>query len=130
MVRRTPILAPVLLALALLATVAACGSGPAITTPDAATAVGMIPGRVVIDVRTPEEYSAGHLAGAINIDVEGATFEQQIAALGKDAPSFVYCRSGRRSAIAAEAMARAGFRDVVDGGGLDDLVAAGAQLGD
>ena len=38
----------------------------------------------------------------------------------------MYCRSGRRSAIAADEMAKAGFTDIVDGGGMADLVAAGA----
>ena len=113
----------------LLATVVtACGgaSGPAITKVDAATAAGMVGSRVVIDVRTPAEYAAGHIAGAQNIDVEAGDFGSKIAGLDKGAKYLVYCHSGRRSAIAADQMASAGFKDIVDGGGMDALVAAGA----
>jgi len=112
----------------LLATlVAACGgSGSAVTKPSAAKAVGMLPNRVVIDVRTPAEYAAGHIAGAQNIDVEATDFGARIATLDKKAAYLVYCRSGRRSALAADQMATAGFTDIVDGGAMADLVAAGA----
>lgn len=50
----------------------------------------------------------------------------RLAALDKGAAYLVYCRSGRRSAIAADEMAKAGFTNIVDGGGMDELVAAGA----
>jgi rhodanese-related sulfurtransferase len=110
--------------------VAACGSatssGPAITKVDAGTAVSILNARTVIDVRTPAEYAAGHIAGARNIDVEGAEFASTISTLDKGAAYLVYCHSGRRSAMAAEQMAAAGFTDIVDGGAMADLVAAGA----
>ena len=107
--------------------VAACSSaGPAITKADAGTAVGELSSRTVIDVRTADEFAAGHIAGAQNIDVEAADFASKISTLDKTTPYLVYCRSGRRSAIAAEQMAKAGFTDIVDGGGMADLVAAGA----
>jgi rhodanese-related sulfurtransferase len=110
-----------------VAVVAACGSsGSAVTKPGSAKAAGMIGTRIVIDVRTPGEYAAGHIAGAQNIDVETSDFAQRIASLDKAAKYLVYCHSGRRSAIAAKAMADAGFTDIVDGGGMDALVAAGA----
>jgi len=115
--------------IALVATMlAACGgsSGAAVQKVDAAKAVGMVDSRVVIDVRTPAEYAAGHIAGAQNIDVEAADFAAKIASLDKKASYLVYCRSGRRSAIAADTMAKAGFTDIVDGGAMADLVAAGA----
>jgi rhodanese-related sulfurtransferase len=114
--------------LVLATLVAACGgsSSAAVSKVDAAAAVGMLGGRVVIDVRTPAEYASGHLAGAQNIDVEAADFGTRIAALDKGGAYLVYCRSGRRSAIAAGQMATAGFTDIVDAGGIDDLVAAGA----
>ena len=110
--------------------VAACGStassGPTITKVDAGTAVSMLQARTVIDVRTPAEYAAGHIAGARNIDVEGADFASAIAALDNGAAYLVYCHSGRRSAMAAEQLTAAGFGDIVDGGALADLTAAGA----
>lgn len=86
-------------------------------------------GAVVIDVRTPEEFAAGHLPNAVNVNVEGPTFDTQIASLDKGATYAVYCRSGRRSAVATDAMATAGFTSVYNlDGGLDDLAAAGATV--
>ncbi len=79
----------------------------------------------IIDVRTPDEFAAGHLQGAVNSDVEGGAFSAFIATLDKNATYVVYCRSGRRSAIAANAMAQAGFTDVHDIGGIADWEAAG-----
>ena len=88
------------------------------------------PGTVIVDVRTPAEFAAGHVDGAINIDVEGGDFANQIAGLPKDSTYAVYCRSGRRSAIAADQMASAGFSSIVNlqGGGVADLQAAGAPI--
>ncbi len=108
--------------------IAGCGgsSPAAVQKVDATKAVAMLDSRVVIDVRTPAEYAAGHVAGALNIDVEAGDFASKISTLDKEASYLLYCRSGRRSAIAADEMAKAGFTDVVDGGGMADLVAAGA----
>ena len=122
--------AAVILAVLLVAFVAGCGgssTGSAIQKPSAATAVGMMGSLTVIDVRTPAEYAAGHIAGAQNIDVEAADFGTKIAALDKKATYLVYCHSGRRSGMAATQMAAAGFTTIVDGGALADLVAAGAK---
>jgi phage shock protein E len=82
---------------------------------------------VVVDVRTSGEFSEGHLANAINIDVEAGVFDQEIATLDKSATYAVYCRSGRRSGIATEKMAKAGFTSVFNlkQGGFTEL----AQLG-
>ena len=64
----------------------------------------------VIDVRTPEEYAEGHLPWASNVDWKSPDFLQQVeAAYPKQAPLAVYCRSGRRSAEAAEALTVAGY---------------------
>lgn len=64
----------------------------------------------LVDVRTPEEYSEGHIPGAVNIDVKSADFDTQIATLNPDRPVAVYCRSGRRSKLAAERMTNAGLQ--------------------
>ncbi len=86
-------------------------------------------GVVVLDVRTPGEYAQGHVDGAINIDVEGGAFDQQIAKLDKNATYVVYCHSGRRSTLATDAMAKAGFANVYNlQGGIADLQAAGASI--
>jgi rhodanese-related sulfurtransferase len=87
------------------------------------------PGVVVVDVRTAGEYAAGHVEGAINIDVEAPTFDDQIATLDKAATYAVYCHSGRRSGLATDAMGKAGFTSVYNlEGGIADLQAAGATI--
>ena len=87
------------------------------------------PGTVIVDVRTPGEYTAGHVDGAVNIDVESGSFDSQIASLPKDTTYAVYCRSGRRSAVAADAMSSAGFTSIVNlDGGVADLQVAGAPI--
>ena len=64
---------------------------------------------VTLDVRTAGEFMAGHINGAINIDVEGNTFDAEIANLDMSKTYAVYCQSGRRSQIAVDKMASAGF---------------------
>lgn len=64
----------------------------------------------VLDVRTPEEYADGHIAGAINIDIFGDGFLQEAnEMLDKSKPVAVYCRSGKRSAEAARLLSGDGF---------------------
>jgi rhodanese-related sulfurtransferase len=101
-------------------------TGVRTVSPAAATALIASGDVTVIDVRTPQEFAAGHVAGATNINVEAADFGDRIATLDVGDPYVVYCRSGRRSAVAADLMKTAGFTDVADAGGLDALIAAGA----
>lgn len=63
----------------------------------------------IIDVRTPEEFSAGHLAGAVNINIYDSDFAQRIAQLDKSRPVMVYCKAGGRSADASKQLAALGF---------------------
>jgi rhodanese-related sulfurtransferase len=79
---------------------------------------------IIIDVRTPEEFAQGHLDGAVNLDVEGGAFEAGLADLDPSAAYAVYCRSGRRSALAADVMAQNGFDDVADLGSLEAAATA------
>lgn len=76
---------------------------------------------VVLDVRTPAEYAAGHLPDAVNIDVQASDFASRVDELDRDATYAVYCRSGNRSAVAVDHMVEAGFTDVrhLDGGIVD-----------
>ena len=74
---------------------------------------------ILIDVRSPEEFAAGHLEGAINLDYEGGTLEAELGSLNQDADYIVYCQSGRRSALATTLMKDAGFTEVTDLGGID-----------
>ena len=94
----------------------------------AADAVQLMDQRTVIDVRTPAEYAGGHIVGAINIPVEAPGFRQRIDSLDREGAYLLYCRSGRRSAMAAVTMSEAGFADIVDAGGLEQLAQAGAIL--
>ena len=64
----------------------------------------------LVDARTPEEFSEGHIPGAVNMDVKSADFDAQIATLNPAHPVAVYCRSGRRSKLAAERMTNAGLQ--------------------
>ncbi len=66
-------------------------------------------GVVLLDVRTPQEYSSGHIDGALNISLESATFAQEMAALDPTVTYAVYCRSGNRSAAATSFMLQSGF---------------------
>ena len=77
------------------------------------------PSVVVFDVRTSEEFAEGHIEGAINIDYKQGDFmEKSKAALPKDRTIAVYCRSGRRSAGAAEQLAAEGYKLVSLKGGI------------
>lgn len=67
---------------------------------------------MVVDVRTPEEVSEGHLAGALNINFLGENFSQEIQTLNKNKPYLLYCRSGSRTRRAADQMQKAGFKKV------------------
>jgi len=73
-------------------------------------------GALLLDVRTPEEFSDRHLDGAVNIPVQ--ELAGRVHELGaKDRPIVVYCRSGARSASAATLMKSAGY-EVLDIGGI------------
>ena len=69
---------------------------------------------VLLDVRTPEEYSEGHIEGATLIDYNDSSFDSEIGKLDKDATYLIYCRSGGRSGKAVHKMIGAGFKDVTN----------------
>ena len=73
----------------------------------------------LLDVRTPLEYAEGHIAGALNINVQSDDF-QQVAEkeLSKDSTILVYCRSGRRSMNAAEILTKLGYKVINLKGGI------------
>lgn len=72
------------------------------------------PGVTIVDVRTPEEFAAGHIDGAVNYNVEGPDFATQIAGLDPAGTYAVYCRSGNRSQVAVSAMAQAGIPGIYE----------------
>ena len=109
------IFALLLLVIATTFALAACAPASEPITVDSNT--------IVIDVRTPAEYSEGHLDGAVNIDVQDANFGTILGQLPTDGDYVVYCRSGNRSAKAVEIMKASGFTNVVDAGGVNDASA-------
>ncbi len=66
----------------------------------------------LIDVRTPEEYSSGHLTDAQNVNYYDTDFREQLNLLDKSKPTFIYCKSGSRSASAMETMEELGFTEL------------------
>ena len=74
---------------------------------------------VLIDVRTKQEYEAGHIDGAKNLDFyKGAEFVQALSKLDKNKTYAIYCRSGHRSGQTLDIMKNMGFKKVynLDGG--------------
>lgn len=110
------LLAPVLLALG------ACAGGSEIANLIEGKSLGEVG---VIDVRTPEEYAAGHVEGAVNIDATADDFRQRLDALPRDQYYVVYCETGRRAAQAVAVMRDLGFGSVTNGGSLEGLAEQG-----
>jgi phage shock protein E len=75
---------------------------------------------VLIDVRTPEEFSSGHIEGALNIDHSVIGQRIAMAGVGKDDEVILYCRSGRRSGLALETLKNMGYSKAQNYGGMDD----------
>ena len=75
---------------------------------------------IILDVRTEEEFLEKHIAGAINIDYEQIKDVAPIALPDKNALILVYCRSGRRSKIAAEELVKLGYTNIKEFGGIID----------
>ncbi len=77
-------------------------------------------GAKIIDVRTAEEFSEEHYPDALNIPVD--QIRQRLNEVGdKNSPIVLYCASGSRSAFATRMLKSAGYTDVVNAGGLDDM---------
>jgi rhodanese-related sulfurtransferase len=83
----------------------------------------------IIDVRTPAEYAAGHLPGAINRDLSSPTFKDDIDKLEKNKTYLVYCASGARSTAAAQIMQGLGFPQIYNmDGGITAWIAQGLPV--
>lgn len=76
-----------------------------------------IPGAVLLDVRTPQEYSEGHVPGSRNVPLQTLDRMSEKVA-GRDTPVFVYCQSGGRSRQAVALLGRMGYTRVRDIGGM------------
>lgn len=69
---------------------------------------------VVLDVRSQKEYAAGHIPGAVNLDVNAPDFGEKVAGLSKDKVYLVHCAAGVRSARACQKMNSLGFEHLID----------------
>lgn len=100
---------------AIAISVAACSmNAQQVKDVDIATAKAMIAKGdvVIVDVRTPEEYSGGHLDKAVLANINDPSFEAKIASVSKTKPVLVYCAAGGRSARASKIMAEKGWKNV------------------
>ena len=77
-------------------------------------------GYIILDVRTQEEYDEGHIPGAIVISHEEIAEKAEKVLTDKEQLILVYCRSGRRSKIAAEALVELGYTNIKEFGGIID----------
>lgn len=76
-----------------------------------------VPGAVLLDVRTPQEYRAGHIPGSVNAPLDALGGPIAVPG-GKDAPLFVYCHSGARSRQAVGLLAKMGYLHAKNIGGI------------
>ncbi|MBB1381699.1 rhodanese-like domain-containing protein, partial [Shewanella sp. SR41-2] len=81
-------------------------------------------GVTLIDVRTAEEFAAGHIEGAINIPFENIVPELAKRNIAKDAEVVLYCRSGNRSGVAQQSLIKQGYSNTYNAGGFDSLISA------
>lgn len=75
---------------------------------------------VLLDVRTPGEFSSGTIKGAKNLDMMSPSFKEAINKLNKDKEYFLFCRSGNRSGQACNIMAKEGFKVYNLNGGVEE----------
>ena len=88
----------------------------------------VLPSVTLLDVRTIEEYKAGHLDKATNIDINHPKFEDQCDKLDRAKPVLVYCLVGKRSHRAAEMLRSKGYKVLELDGGMKAWQAAGLPV--
>ena len=107
----------------------ACGQGKEndqgavyvnITAEEAKEIMDAEEGYIILDVRTQEEYGQGHIPGAILIPNTEIEAKAEELLTDKDQLILVYCRSGRRSKLAAEALVELGYTNIKEFGGIID----------
>ena len=92
------------------------GSGPDINRAEELLAAA--PGAVLVDVRTPEEYRAGHIKGSVLVPLD--LLEDRIGQVApeRDTPLYLYCRSGARSGRAVNVLRGMGYTQLINLGGI------------
>ena len=91
-----------------------------ITMDEAVTMMAQETGYIILDVRRPDEFAAGHIPNAINVPNESICTDEIPELPNKDQLIMVYCRSGRRSKEAAEKLVKLGYTNIVEFGGILD----------
>ena len=91
-----------------------------ITMDDAVTMMAQETGYIILDVRRPDEFAAGHIPNAINVPNETIGTAEIPELPNKDQLIMVYCRSGRRSKEASEKLVKLGYTNIVEFGGILD----------
>ena len=87
---------------------------------EAVAMMGQETGYIILDVRRPDEYAAGHIPNAINVPNETIGTAEIPELPNKDQLIMVYCRSGRRSKEASEKLVKLGYTNIVEFGGILD----------
>ena len=103
-----------LLLLIIFFAVSGSASSRLLSSNDFITKYKSTPNAVLVDVRTPAEFNAGHIASAINVDYENANFESEVKKLDSTKTYFVYCRSGNRSSKSIVIMNNDGIKNTYD----------------
>lgn len=83
---------------------------------------------VLLDVRTPQEFRSGYIPNAININIYDNAFQAKALALDKSKTILIYCRSGSRSAHAANVLRKNGYKVMEMRGGIGAWRAAGKKV--
>ena len=91
-----------------------------ITMDEAVDMMAKETGHIILDVRRPDEYAAGHIPNAINVPNESIGTSEIPELPNKDQLIMVYCRSGRRSKEASEKLVKLGYTNIVEFGGILD----------
>ena len=91
-----------------------------ITMDEAVTMMAQETGYIILDVRRPDEFAAGHIPNAINVPNESIGTDEIPELPDKNQLIMVYCRSGRRSKEASEKLVKLGYTNIVEFGGILD----------
>ena len=121
--------------LLLLVPLACSANDAAIQNVNAITFAGLVekhpsdPNVVILDIRTPAEFNAGHISGAVMLDFYSQTFAGDFKSLDRNKTYLIYCRSGNRSGQLMRAITNLGFKKIYNlENGLKDWVRKGYPL--